>query len=139
MAKPGRHPKGAKTRTPVQTAFLQAYANLGTITAAARAAGCDPSRHRNDWVKDPKYLADFQEAHHQACDLFETEMIRRATRGTDRPVFHQGKQCGAIREYSDSLLLAIMRAKKPEYAKSAGSSGADVAADAGFGTSMPRE
>lgn len=113
MAKPGRHPKGAKSRSPVQRAFLDAYAQLGNITAAAKAAGCDPSRHRNDWVKDPAYLAEFQEAHEQASDLLEAEALRRATRGTARGVYHQGKKIDTVMDYSDSLLIFLLKATRP--------------------------
>lgn len=109
----GRPPAGAKGRTPVQKAFLAAYAQLGNITAAAKAAGCDPANHRNRWVKDAAYLAEFQEAHEQAGDLLEAEALRRATRGTARGVYHQGKKIDTVMEYSDSLLIFLLKATRP--------------------------
>lgn len=113
MAKRGRKAKGVTSRSPVQKAFLTAYAQLGNITAASKAAGCDPSNHRAHWAKDEAYMAEFLEAQEQANDMLEAEALRRATRGTDKPVFHKGKPCGTIREYSDSLLIFLLKANRP--------------------------
>ena len=30
-----------------------------------------------------------------------------------RPVFHQGKEIGSIREYSDTLLIFMLKARRP--------------------------
>lgn len=110
----GRNAKGTEGKmTGPQRAFLAAYSQLGNITAAAKAAGCHPARHRNDWAKNPEYMAAFLDAQEEANDLLEAEALRRATRGTDRPVFHKGKQCGTIREYSDQLLVILLKANRP--------------------------
>lgn len=113
MGRTGRYPKGTKTPTPVQRAFLDAYAQMGNITAAAKAAGVDPCNHRKNWVKDPVYLELFREADEQATEILEAEAIRRASRGTDKPIFHKGKQVGSVREYSDPLLMFLLKARRP--------------------------
>lgn len=109
----GRKPAAvAEKRSPVQAAFLAAYGQLGNITAAAKAAGCDPSNHRNRWCKDPVYLADFLEAQEQANDLLEAEALRRATRGTARKR-KVGTEIVTEYEYSDSLLIFLLKANRP--------------------------
>ena len=114
MAKRGRPAKGTEQPiTPVMRAFLDAYAQLGNIGAASKAAGCHPASHRHHWAKNPAYMAEFLEAQEQANDILEAEAIRRATRGTDKPVFHKGKVCGQIREYSDPLLIFLLKATRP--------------------------
>lgn len=113
MAKVGRKPAGLEKHNPTQEAFLAAYAKLGNITQAARIAKCHPSRHRNDWRKDPVYAAKFAEAYEQANDALEAEARRRATEGTKKPVFHKGKVCGHIREFSDTLLVILLKANRP--------------------------
>ena len=40
--------------------------------------------------------------------------MRRASEGTLKPVFYQGKMCGEIREYSDTLLIFLLKARRPE-------------------------
>ena len=32
-----------------------------------------------------------------------------------KPVFYQGKPCGAVQEYSDSLLMFMLKAHDPKY------------------------
>ena len=34
--------------------------------------------------------------------------------GVDEPVFYQGAQCGAVRKYSDTLLIFMLKARRPE-------------------------
>lgn len=43
-------------------------------------------------------------------------MQRRAWKGTRKPVFHKGVVVGHIREYSDTLGMFLVKAKRPEYA-----------------------
>jgi hypothetical protein len=43
----------------------------------------------------------------------EDEAVRRGREGHLRPVFHQGKEIGAIREYSDTLLIFMLKARRP--------------------------
>lgn len=100
--------------TPKMRAFLAAYTETGSIPAAAQAAGCERSTHRTSWMQNPQYAAAFAAAKEEAVDILETEAIRRATRGTDRPVFYKGKHCGNVREYSDILLIFLLKAARPD-------------------------
>lgn len=43
----------------------------------------------------------------------EAEAFRRGVKGTEKPVFHQGVECGRIREYSDTLLITLLKANRP--------------------------
>ncbi|MHC5536960.1 hypothetical protein ACYOEI_01645 [Singulisphaera rosea] len=47
-------------------------------------------------------------------DTLESEARRRALDGVEKPVFYRGQKCGAIREYSDALLMFLMKAARPE-------------------------
>ena len=38
----------------------------------------------------------------------------RTYHGVEEPVFYQGVQCGAVTEYSDTLLMFLLKARKPE-------------------------
>ena len=40
-------------------------------------------------------------------------MRRRAIEGVDKPVFHNGKVVGSIREYSDTLLIFALKGSMP--------------------------
>lgn len=116
------HPPRATTLA-TQALFLQSYAQIGVVTAAAKMAGIDRSVHY-EWMADvekyPDYKAKFEDAHQQAIDRLEVEAIRRGLSGWEEPVFGRGKdanagtvQVGTIRRYSDRMLEIMLRARRP--------------------------
>jgi hypothetical protein len=40
-------------------------------------------------------------------------VVDRAVEGVERPVFQRGQQVGTIREYSDRLLMFMLKARRP--------------------------
>ena len=51
----------------------------------------------------------------QAMDtVLEPEAIRRTVEGVEKPVYHQGRQVGTVREYSDTLLIFLLKGWKSE-------------------------
>ena len=68
-----------------------------------------------DWRKaDEDFAAAWEEALAIGFEALEDEMHRRATKGTLKPVFHQGEKCGSIRQYSNTLAIFLAKAHKPE-------------------------
>lgn len=106
-----QHKKGG--RSAKQRAFLAAYAETGNITAAAKLSKVARKTHYR-WLDDQAYSADFADAHEQACDALEAEARRRAHDGVDEPVFYKGSVCGAVRRYSDTLLIFLLKGAMPE-------------------------
>lgn len=103
-----------KSRQQKKKAFLAAFAEVGNITRAAELAGVSRAMHY-DWLRDdPDYPALFQAADQQACDRLEQEARRRAVEGTLKPVFQGGKKVGVVQEYSDTLLIFLMKGAMPE-------------------------
>lgn len=95
-------------------AFLAAYAEVGTITRAAELAGISRQTHY-DWLEsDPNYPEMFKEADKQACDRLEQEARRRAVQGVSKPVFYKGEECGVVQEYSDTLLIFLLKGALPD-------------------------
>jgi hypothetical protein len=95
--------------------FLAAFRKCGNITAAAEKAGLADRRQHYRWLKsDARYAAAFAEAEEEAVDALELEARRRAQIGWDEPVYHGGKPVGSIRRYSDSLLMFLLKAARPE-------------------------
>lgn len=107
---------------PVLSAFLEAYAVTGIVTIAARQAaealGKDYRRIRNmhyEYLKkDEDYRQAFEIAHLEAIDHLEAEARRRAVEGTERPIYYKGRKVGAFREYSDQLLMFLLKGAAPE-------------------------
>lgn len=95
--------------------FLDCLRRGYTIAAAARAVGFSRRAAYNNRDDDEQFAAEWEDAIEEGKDFLEQEARRRAIEGTVRPVFYQGEECGGIREYSDTLLLAMLKAKRIEY------------------------
>lgn len=66
------------------------------------------------WVdRLPAFAAAYKECQEEAADNLEAEALRRARDGVEEPVFYQGKVVGAIRKYSDTLMIVLLKAFRP--------------------------
>lgn len=86
----------------------------GNVTAAAKKAGLDRReayRHREE---DRAFAAEWEKALLLGVAGLEDEARRRAFEGTERPVFNRGEECGTVREFSDTLLIVLLKAHAPE-------------------------
>lgn len=103
------------TRTPDGDAtFFAALENGHPVRAACAAAGY-ARRCVYRWRKDDAdFAAAWAEAMAIAGDLLEEEADRRGRDGYDEPVYFQGEERGAKRKYSDALLLARLKAVRPD-------------------------
>jgi hypothetical protein len=106
---------GSAELTPQKKArFLQALAETGYVLKACQLA----SIHRRlsyQWKEeDPVFAQQWKEALEAYYDMMEAEADRRAVEGTLKPVFWRGEEVGAIREYSDTLLMFRLNGLRPE-------------------------
>lgn len=109
-----RYNKSAET-VAKQNAFLRAYAEHGTITHSARAAGIAPAYHYNWLDIDPDYPAKFKEAHQEAVEALELEARRRAVNGVEEPTgWYKGEPGGFVKRYSDTLLIFLLKGALPD-------------------------
>lgn len=106
--KPGR-----TTRAKIR-AFLSALADSGNIRQSCEAANVSRTYIYDVRRADPAFAQAWDEAIDDACDLIIAEAHRRAVRGVKVPVYQGGKLVGHKREYSDTLLMFLLKAWKPE-------------------------
>ncbi|MCH7474353.1 MAG: hypothetical protein IIA27_06745 [Gemmatimonadetes bacterium] len=82
---------------------------------ACEVAGVGRSSHYRWLEKDPEYREAFELAKEDAADILEAEAYRRAVEGVEKPVgWYKGKPGGTVREYSDILLIFLLKALRPE-------------------------
>lgn len=94
--------------------FLVELARMANVSAAAKKAGV-PRSTAYDWYKaDPAFAAKWDEAVEVAVDSLEKEAWRRARDGVLKPVYQKGEKVGQVREYSDQLMVTLLKAHKPE-------------------------
>ncbi len=93
-----------------------ALAETGTRTRAAAIAGVHRSvLYTPQWKQDRAFQAALKAAEEVAADRLEAEAWRRAVEGVERPVgWYKGQPGGYVREYSDILLIFLLKGLRPE-------------------------
>ncbi len=97
-----------------QNTFLAAFAEAGTISAAAKAARINRRLHFKWMESDPNYVERFCDAQEKANERLEGEARRRAVEGWKEPVFYEGVHVGDKPKYSDNLLMFLLKGGLPE-------------------------
>jgi hypothetical protein len=97
-----------------QSRFCDALARCGHVQQAAKTVRCTTRSLYRARKRDPAFAAAWDAALNEAMDtLLEPEAVRRAVEGVVKPIFHLGKQVGKVREYSDTLLIFLLKGGKP--------------------------
>ena len=112
MAKGGS--RAFKIKHQKKKAFLEAYKNTGNVSVAARASGIERYRFYNWLESDPEFLKASRDAEEAATERMEAEAVRRAVQGTEKGIYHQGVKVDIVKEYSDLLLIFLMKARAPQ-------------------------
>lgn len=107
-------PKPKRKAKPWPSVFLELFAECGNVSEACRGAGIGRTtayRHRQ---ADEAFALAWHDVEEEATDKMEAEAYRRGVKGVLKPVFQKGEEVGQIREFSDQLLIVLLKAHKPE-------------------------
>lgn len=94
--------------------FIAALARLGNVTAACDKAKISRSQVYRVRDEDAEFAAAWDEALEEATERLEAEARRRAEKGTLEPIFHKGEKVGSVRRYSDTLMIFLLKAHRPD-------------------------
>lgn len=110
-----------RTLTHARETFITTLAGGASITKSCQVAGIGRTTAYEWRDADPAFKVLWDEALESGIDLLEDEARRRAVEGVERPVVAMGKIARnddgsvlKIREYSDTLLALMLKAKKPK-------------------------
>lgn len=104
--------------TPKKKAdFLRNLRLCGMVNASADACKLSRSVLYQHKRKSKKFRDAWESAVDDATEsVLIEEATRRAVKGVEKPMQHQGKPTGhSITEYSDSLLMFLIKGRRPEY------------------------
>jgi hypothetical protein len=93
---------------------LAVLKETGNITDSCRRAGINKGTLYNHRDKDPEFALALSDAIEASIENLELEARRRAEKGTKKPIYQQGRLVGYVQEYSDTLLIFLLKAHKPE-------------------------
>lgn len=99
--------------TEKEAAFFTALADTANVSRACKAVGIARQTAYDRKEAEPGFAERWTAALTLGVEALEDEANRRAFEGVDEPVFHQGAPCGAIRKYSDTLAIFLLKAHKP--------------------------
>lgn len=98
----------------VRDLFLDLIARGNTAACAARTVGVRRNAMFDLRKRDPEFARQWAEADEAGTEALEQEAIRRAVEGVERGLFYQGVKYTTEREFSDPLLMFLLRARAPE-------------------------
>lgn len=94
--------------------FLKALSKSGNVLVACRSANVirrTAYKHRDRF---PSFRKRWEDALEDSTDILEAEARRRAASGVDKPIYYKGERVDTIKEYSDTLLIFLLKAHRPE-------------------------
>lgn len=101
--------------TPEKMArFLEALSDTANVSAAAKKIRISRQYMYQVREEDEEFAAAWDEAVKLGTAALEDEAVRRAKDGTLKPVFYKGVKVGTVREYSDTLLIFLLKARDPD-------------------------
>jgi hypothetical protein len=115
MTRTTRTPKKAgKQRRDWKPSWLKAFAETGVVAHACEAAKVGRTTVYEARERDEKFAKAWDDIESATTDEMEREAYRRGVEGVDKPVFQKGECVGHVREFSDTLLIFMLKARKPE-------------------------
>lgn len=95
--------------------FLDALAASGNVRRSAQEADISHTRAYDFRRENEEFAEAWDEAEEAAVRTVLTpEAVRRAAEGVEEPVFYKGQQVGAVRKYSDTLLIFLLKTHAPD-------------------------
>lgn len=96
-----------------ESKFLSALEETANVAESARLTGIGRATAYRERKENPDFAAKWDEALQLGMDSLIDEAVRRARDGTTKPVYQGGKLVGYVKEYSDTLLIFLLKAHKP--------------------------
>ena len=112
-AKKTREPEGGWAEAWMER-FIAHLANGGTVSKACELAVVGRAtayRHRQS---DEDFALAWADAEQESTERLEEEAFRRAFKGVRKPVHYQGLVVDFVEEYSDTMLIFLLKARKPD-------------------------
>jgi hypothetical protein len=94
--------------------FLKYLAQSGNVAWSCEKARIRQGAAYQERKVNALFAAQWAEAMEVSLSVLEVEARRRAVEGTLLPVYSKGKKVGVATKYSDTLLMFLMKAAKPE-------------------------
>jgi hypothetical protein len=112
-----RTPKKARARKQDwRPRFLVAFEAHVTVSEACAVAEVSRSNVYSERARSPEFAAAWDDVEERSTEGMEAEARRRAVEGwIERGIFDgEGEQVGEVRKFSDTLLIFLLKARRPK-------------------------
>jgi hypothetical protein len=108
-------PRRIKRTKPIKERIIAALREGLSPTYAVRKARLSRAEAYRWRKEDSEFKRQWEEAVAEGVDLLEDEAQRRAVDGYVRDIYNKnGEVVGHVRKYSDSLLMFLLKSRRPE-------------------------
>lgn len=94
--------------------FFDALKKSFNVAGSAKAAGVARQYVYQVRSENVEFARRWEDAIGHSLETAEGELYRRSVHGVLKPVYQNGKEVGKIREYSDTLLIFLLKSHKPD-------------------------
>ncbi len=94
--------------------WLEAFDREGTVFTACKESGVARSTVYNWRQQDEAFAIAWHDVEEATTERMEREAFRRSVEGVKRDIYHQGQVVGQERQFSDVLLIFMLKARRPE-------------------------
>lgn len=105
---------GRRVKPEKWDAFLELVREGNAIRHACLDVGIGRDTVYSRRKRDQAFADAMDEAFEEGGDVIEQEAFRRGIHGVERPVHYLGQRVDTVTEYSDQVLLFLLKGRKPE-------------------------
>jgi DsbC/DsbD-like thiol-disulfide interchange protein len=106
--------EAAPNEAELRSAFCTALAETANVTRSCKIAELGRTTAYLWRNSDTDFAKAWDAALERGTDALEDEAVRRGHEGTEKPVYQGGKLVGTVREYSDTMLTIMLKARRPD-------------------------
>lgn len=104
----------AKLTLQKRVKFLEVVAGGGTVKDGAAKIGVSRQALYQARDNDEGFRKSWEMAYEDGTEVLEKEAHRRAVEGVEKPVYVKGEIVDTVYEYSDTLLIFLLKARNPK-------------------------
>lgn len=84
------------------------------VSEACRVVGISRTVVYQERQRDEVFAVQWADVEEKTTEAMEREAYRRGVEGVEKPVYQGGKLVGRVNEYSDTLLIFMLKARRPD-------------------------
>lgn len=111
MPRTTRTPKARRDWKP---AWLTAFEQHGTVSAACSEVGVGRTTVYEARQQDEAFALAWHDLEEATTERMEREALRRGVEGVKSDIFYRDQVIGEETKYSDTLLIFMLKARKPD-------------------------